>query len=84
MSEDPFGDVVKHAPTLHDHDTAGDLVGLISCGELLHCECAESMHAHRTHGNVSSISHVAGTVKALGSWPCTMAPPPDGTQSSGG
>lgn len=84
MSEDSFGDVVKHASALHDHDAASDLVGFISGGELLDSECAESMYAHRTHGNISSTAHISGTVEAktLGSWPCTMGASTHGSQSS--
>lgn len=85
MFEDSFGDVVEHATTLHDHDAAGDLVGFISGGEFLHGECAESMYAHGTHGDVSSATHVTTAVeaKALGCWPCAIVSTTYGTQSSG-
>ena len=39
MPEDSFSDIIKHAPTLHNHDVAGDLICLVRRRQFLHGEC---------------------------------------------
>lgn len=84
MSKHSFSDIIKYAPALHYHDATGNLIGFVCRRELLHGECAQPMYAHRTHGYVSSATHVARTVQpeGLGSWPYTIAPSTHGPQSS--
>jgi hypothetical protein len=75
--EDPFGDIVKNASSLHNHDARSDFVRCIRGGKLLNSQRSESMYPRSRHGSVPPAANViAEGIESLCRSPGGIPQPP--------